>query len=84
MEITYRRGRPQAAYLYLARRPGDIAVRTLVTPDGLVIDFASDGRAMGIEIPSPASGTLDAVNAALALAKQPPMRREDLAPLLAA
>ncbi len=29
LEITYRQGKAQAAYLYLARRPGDTSARTL-------------------------------------------------------
>lgn len=49
LEITYRRGKPFAAYLYLARQPGDKATRS-VAQGLLVVDYASDGRAIGIEI----------------------------------
>jgi hypothetical protein len=49
LQITYRRGRFLAAYLSLLRRAGDKSVRTLVR-EPFVVDFAADGRAMGIEI----------------------------------
>lgn len=81
LEMTYRKGTAQAAYLYLPRRAGDASVRTVVTARGLVVDFAADGRAIGIEIPSPSAGTRDAVNEALEHAGQPPIEPADLAPL---
>lgn len=84
LEVTYRQGKAQAAYLYIARRPGDISARTLVTQTGYVIDFAPDGRAIGIEIPSPATATIQSVNDALRLANHPPILAEDLKPLRAA
>ncbi len=84
LEVTFRGGRPLAAYLYLSRRAGDFAARTKRTPSGLVIDFAADGRAIGIEMTSPSRVTLEAVNEALSIAQQPPVRAEDLAPLRAA
>lgn len=53
LQVTYRKGRPFAAYIYLSRRPGDKSVRTEeVTPD-LLIDYAEDGRPLGIEIVTP-------------------------------
>jgi uncharacterized protein YuzE len=39
-----------AAYLYLPRKPGDHAARMTEIPGGMLIDFAADGRAIGIEI----------------------------------
>ncbi len=53
LQVTYRKGRPFAAYIYLSRRPGDKSVRTEeVTPD-LLVDYAADGRPLGIEIVTP-------------------------------
>src|SRR5713226_8388377 len=82
LEITYRRGKPLAAYLYLARRAGDKARRTERQNAGLLIDYADDGRPICIEITAPTKITLAALNEALTLAHQDPVSADDLAPLL--
>ena len=84
LEVTYRRGRPLAAYLYLPRQPGDVSVRTERVQGGLLVDFSADGRPLGIEIPSPSRFELSAVNETLlglGLEGVPP---EDFSPLVAA
>jgi hypothetical protein len=83
LEITYRRGKPVAAYFYLPRRPGDVSTRTVSGEAGLVTDYTADGRPIGIEITSPSVLTLSSLNAALAAAQQPPAAPDDIAPLLA-
>lgn len=83
LEVTYRKGKPLAAYLYFQRQPGDSSSRTEKRADGLVIDYAVDGRPIGIEITAPSKVTLSGLNETLAsvgLAALPP---DDLAPLLA-
>jgi hypothetical protein len=82
LEITYRRGRPVAAYFYLPRNPGDISSRTAPDEQGLITDYTADGRAIGIEITSPQNVTLAAFNSALAAAQQSPATPDDIAPLL--
>jgi uncharacterized protein YuzE len=84
LAVTYRRGKPLAAYLYLPRKEGDVSVRTESRNAGLVIDYAADGRAIGIEITSPGKLTIAALNEALAAANQGPATAEELAPLAAA
>lgn len=84
LEVTYRQGKPMAAYLYLPRQPGDISCRTQQFDPGILIDFAADGRAIGVEITSPRTVTVERVNRALASANQEPIVATDLAPLLAA
>jgi hypothetical protein len=49
LEITYRQGKAFAAYLYLDRRPGDASGRT-ERHGNWIVDYAHDGRAIGIEI----------------------------------
>jgi hypothetical protein len=83
LEITYRHGKPFAAYFYLPRIAGDTSSRTERHATGLVIDYAADGRAIGVEITSPSKVTLATLNLALAAAKQEPAAADDLAPLLA-
>jgi uncharacterized protein YuzE len=84
LEITYRRGKAIAAYLYLPRGADDRSVRTMCLERGIVIDFASDGRAIGIEITSPRTTTLAELNRALFEAKQPELQPDEAAPLLRA
>lgn len=47
LEVTYRAGKPFAAYFHLPRRPGDGSVRTEKSEPGLPVDYTSDGRAIG-------------------------------------
>lgn len=84
LEVTYRHGRPLAAYLYLPRRPGDRSSRTEQVAPGLVVDFHRDGRPIGIEITAPGRVSLASVNRVLRSLGLPAAKKADLAPLLAA
>ena len=84
LEVTYRKGRPMAAYYYLPRRSDDRSVRTEQAGGGLLIDYSSDGRPLGIEITAPSKVDLAALNVLLARLGQEPVQREDIAPLIAA
>ena len=84
LEVTYRKGRPVAAYYYFPRHDGDKSVRTERAGGGLLVDYSADGRALGFEISSPSRLDLAELNALLVQLGQEPARREDLAPLLAA
>ena len=84
LEVTYRKGRAIAAYYYLPRQEQDKSVRTERVDGGLLVDFSSDGRPIGIEISSPSRFDLSALNAALVRLGQEPVRPEDLSPLVAA
>ena len=83
LEITYRRGKAFAAYLYLERRPGDTAAETRKIGDGLLLDLSADGRPIGVEITSPRAADLDVLNGALVSFDMEPVSAEDLAPLAA-
>lgn len=84
LEVTYRNGKPIAAYFYLPREPGDVSTRTEQREEGLLIDFSADGRAIGVEITSPGSLSLASLNRALAAVHQEPATGDELAPLAAA
>ncbi len=84
LEVSYRNGRPFAAYLFLPRRPEDRSARTEPFGDVLVIDYAADGRAIGIEIVHPQAVAFEEINRALAHVHQPPLAQSELAPLRAA
>ncbi len=84
LEVTFRHGRPIAAYYYLPREANHKSVRTRRVEPGLVIDFTTDGRAIGIEITTPAKVSLAALNDVLRELGHPPASQTDLAPVLAA
>ena len=84
LDISYQNGRPFAAYFYLPRRSGDSAERSQSRPGGLVVDFASDGRPIGIEITVPSAFSVEGLNALLAELHQQEATRDELRPLRAA
>lgn len=84
LEVTFRKGKPLAAYLYLHRNPGDASVRTEKREAGLVVDFTSDGRAIGVEITSPSLVGLTALNRIMASLNEAPLTQDDVRPLAAA
>jgi len=83
LEVTFRKGRPLAAYYYLPRRDGDRSVRT-DRVGGFVVDFSADDRPIGIEITTPSRLVLGELNQLLSKLGQAPAVPEDLAPLAAA
>ena len=84
LEITFRKGRPLAAYFYLERRPGDRSVRSEALESCLVVDYAKDERAIGIEITDPQNVTIEAINALLERLGQAAADPRELEPLRAA
>ena len=84
LEVTFHHGRPMAAYYYLPRRPGQKSYRTGKAEAVLLIDYSRGGRPIGIEITAPSKVTLAAVNRVLKGLGFAPVKREELAPLLAA
>ena len=83
LSVTFRKGRPIAAYFYLPREDGDTSSRTETSDAGLVVDFTADGRAIGIEITSPTLFAVDTWNELLAELGHGPVDAKVLAPLLA-
>ena len=84
LEVTFRYGRPMAAYYYLPRRPGDKSYRTTMAEPGLVVDFNKRGKPIGIEITAPTKVSLPALNRVLRRLGFPAAKRAELAPLRAA
>ena len=83
LEVTYRKGKPLAAYLYLPRVAGDTSVHTERPAPGLVIDYSADRRPIGIEITAPGKVTLAGLNQVLVSVGQNPATADELAPVLA-
>jgi hypothetical protein len=84
LEVTFRRGRPLAAYLYLPRAASDKSYRTERVDPGLVIDFNRRGKPIGIEITAPGKVSAAMLNRVLRRFGLPRVRSSDLAPLRAA
>ena len=82
--VTFRNGRPLAAYYHLPGRPMQKSVRTEEVEPGIVVDFTRRGLPLGIELTAPSRVTLAAVNRVLKRLGQPMLKKEDLAPLRAA
>jgi hypothetical protein len=84
LEITFRRGRPIAAYYYLPRRPGQRSYRSVRIEPGMVVDLSRGGKPIGIEITAPRVVSQTILNRVLKQFGLPAARVTDLAPLRAA
>ena len=84
LEITFRKGKPLAAYLHFPREAGAKSVRTEAVGEGLLVDYAADGEPIGLEITAPTQVTLDQINSVLESLELPAMEPDELAPLQAA
>ncbi len=64
------------------RGTGEKSARTEASSDGLlVVDYAADGRPIGVEITAPDAVTLDRLNGLLAGLGQPPLPEQEFRPL---
>jgi uncharacterized protein YuzE len=84
LEVTFRHGKPLAAYLYLPRDPSAKSYRSTRTDPGLVIDYSRSGKPIGIEITVPSKVTAAGLNRVLRQLGMPTITRADLEPLKAA
>ena len=84
LEVTFRHGRPMAAYLYLPRATKDKSHRTLRADPGMIVDYTEDGKPIGIEITAPSKVTVNDLNRVLASLGAPVLTSDDVAPLKAA
>jgi uncharacterized protein YuzE len=84
LEVTYRKGKPFAAYLYLPREPNTKSTKTEDFGSGLLVDYQADGSPIGLEITAPRKVTLDQINAILSQFNLPLLEPQELTPLKAA
>lgn len=84
LEVTFRHGRPLAAYLYLPRRADQEVHGTQRAGEGLVVDLDRDGVPVGIEITAPQQVSLPTMNEILRNYDLPEVTQADMGPLLAA
>jgi hypothetical protein len=81
LEVTFRRGRPLAAYLYLPRSAEQKSFRTKELSPGLLVDYSRSGTPIGIELTAPGQVSLVRLNRVLQEIGQSKLKRTDLAPL---
>ena len=84
LEVTFRQGRPVAAYLYLAAPERRGVHSTRRAGEGLVVDLDKEGVPVGIEITAPEHVRLAALNDLLREYALPELTPADLHPVLAA
>lgn len=84
LEVTFRRGRPIAAYYYLPRRAGQKSYRSIRIEPGMVVDLSRSGKPIGIEITAPGHVSPGSLNRVLKQFGLPTAKSADLAPLRAA
>lgn len=84
LKVTYRHGRPLAAYVQLPREAGDQIVKTERVDDVLLVDRTADNRPMGVEITDPSRFDPDRLLELLRKLGQGEIDRSELVPLLAA
>jgi uncharacterized protein YuzE len=84
VEVTFRAGKPVAAYVRLATiRRGEVAETRKVTPS-LLVDYGAAGEALGIEILAFDGATVARINEILVSVGHAPLADHELAPLRAA
>lgn len=84
LEVTFRKGKPLAAYLYFPRAAGVRSARTTEVAPGMLADFAAGGELIGLEFTTPSRVTAEQVNAVLSILGVATIAPEELSPLKAA
>jgi len=84
LEVTFRKGKPVAAYLHLPRANSAKAARSDAEKHGMVVDFTATGAPFGVEITAPTLVELGALNDLLYDLNVDEVEPADLAPLQAA
>lgn len=83
LEVTFRKGKPFAAYLYLPRATGSRAARTVDEGNGVHVDVDDRGAPIGVEITAPGVVSIAELNAVLARHGVAALGDEEWAPLAA-
>ena len=81
LEVTFRGGKPIAAYYYLPRRPAQKVYKSVSGGPGLIVDLSRGGKPIGIEITAPGLVSPADLNRVLKRFGLSPARRSDLQPL---
>jgi uncharacterized protein YuzE len=80
LTISYRHGEPYAAYLTFPHPSRSKVYRTRELDTEILVDFARDGRPLGIEMLDPRHATLTRLNRVMRRLRLPPLTRESVRP----
>jgi uncharacterized protein YuzE len=83
LEVTFRKGKPLAAYLHLPRATPAKAARTTDAGHGVRIDYDAEDSVIGVEITAPSAVTITQLNAILLGIGIKPLTNEEWRPLAA-
>jgi uncharacterized protein YuzE len=83
LEVTYRRGKPVAGYLYLSEPSSGTPCQTRHVRPDVLVDIDSNGRALGVEFLAPGFVTPEDVEAIVRCLDGVPVPTEDLSPIMA-
>jgi uncharacterized protein YuzE len=83
LEVSFRKGKPFAAYLYLPRARDARVARTVNEGHGVHVDLDGNGTPMGIEISAPGVVTFAELNAILVKHGLTALEDKEWAPLAA-
>ena len=84
LQVTYRRGKAEIAYLYLPRQHGEKVHQSERVEPEMVLDFNEAGTLIGIELVDPHYVSVEAINEVLEKHGLSPISESDLDPLRAA
>jgi len=84
LEVTFRKGKAVAAYLYLPRLPNAKAARTVELRPTVLVDYSATGEPIGLELTAPSGVDVSLVNSVLLEIGIAQIDGSDLAPLRAA
>jgi YD repeat-containing protein len=84
LEITYRKGKPLAAYLYLPRPLGATSVKTEDAGSGMRVDYDAAGNPIGVELTAPSAVSLEDISELLTRLGQTRLGSDEWAPLAVA
>jgi len=82
LEITYRKGKMIAAYLYLPRKVGEKCQKTEKFSEGILIDYGKAKNPIGIEILDPQKINFEKIKDVITKLKDFSIHETDFAPLL--
>jgi hypothetical protein len=83
LEVTFRNGKPLAAYLYLPRGDRAAVASTRDAGAGMKVDFDASGTPIGVEITAPSIVSVERLNAVLKGCGADVIDAHELAPLAA-
>jgi uncharacterized protein YuzE len=84
LEVTFRKGKPLAAYLYLSGRKDARSARSQRLEPDLIVDYDYEGHPIGLEITAPSHTPAARINQVLEQLHLSRLPDRELAPLAAA